>query len=251
MARLIVLGSSYAVPDATHENTHLAIEGDHGVIMIDCAANPIVRLEKAGLKYEALTDLILTHFHPDHVYGAPLLLMDMWLLGRQNNLRVHGLHHCLARMEDLMGFFHWDEWPNFFPIAFHRLPERENMLVIDNADFRIISSPVRHLVPTIGLWIESKQEGSTIAYSCDTEPCPEFLRLAMGADVVIHEAAGATIGHSNASQAGAIAKEAGAEKLVLIHYDVHNLDEDALLAAARGTFEGEVVLATDFMELEV
>jgi len=138
-----------------------------------------------------------------------------------------------------------------FPIAFHRLPERGNILVIDNADFRIISSPVRHLVPTIGLRLESKREGSTIAYSCDTEPCPEFLRLAMGADVVIHEAAGATIGHSNASQAGAIAKEAGAEKLVLIHYDVHNLDEDALLAAARGTFDGEVVLATDFMELEV
>ena len=96
IARLIVLGSSYAVPDATHENAHLAIEGDHGVIMIDCAANPIVRLEKAGLKYDALTDLILTHFHPDHVCGAPLLLMDMWLLGRQNNLRVQFMGCIIA-----------------------------------------------------------------------------------------------------------------------------------------------------------
>lgn len=251
MARLIVLGSAYAVPDAAHENTHLALKSEHGVIMIDCAAHPTVRLQKARLEFDAITDLILTHFHPDHVYGTPLLLMDMWLLGRQNKLRVHGLHHCLSRMEDLMGFFHWDEWPNFYPIAFHRLPERENMLVIDNGDFRIISTPVRHLVPTIGLRIENKASGRVVAYSCDTEPCPEFVRLAHGADVMIHDAAGATIGHSNASQAGAIAAEAGANELYLIHYDVHHLDEARLIAEARDSFAGEVRLAKDFMEFDI
>lgn len=246
MAKLVVLGSAFAIPDEKHENTHFALVGDHGFVMIDCAANPVVRLKQAGLDFQHLTDLILTHFHPDHVYGTPLLLMDMWLMGRQAPLRVYGLHHCLQRMEDLMAAYHWDEWPNFFPIAFHRLPERENMLVLDNADFRIISSPVRHLVPTIGLRIESKSSGKVMAYSCDTEPCPEFLRLAAGADLILHDSAGATVGHSSASQAGGIARDAKAKELLLIHYDVLHGSPERLPAEAAECFDGPIKLAEDF-----
>lgn len=246
MAQLVVLGSAFAIPDEQHENTHLALRGEHGIIMIDCGANPVVRLKKAGIDFQHITDLILTHFHPDHVYGVPLLLMDMWLMGRQTPLRVYGLHHCLGRMEKLMEFYHWEDWPNFFPVAFHRLPERENMLALDSADFRIISSPVRHLVPTIGLRVESKASGHVLAYSCDTEPCPEFLRLAMGADLMIHEASGQAVGHSSASQAGGIARDAGAKRLLLIHYNVLRNDLEALVAEAAETFSGEIGIAEDF-----
>lgn len=251
MAQLVVLGSAFAIPDEQHDNTHLALRGEHGIIMIDCAAKPVVRLKKAGIDFQHITDLILTHFHPDHVYGVPLLLMDMWLMGRQTPLRVYGLHHCLGRMEKLMEFYHWEDWPNFFPVAFHRLPERENMLVLDSADFRIISSPVRHLVPTIGLRAESKASGHVLAYSCDTEPCPEFLRLAMGADLMIHEASGQAVGHSSASQAGGIARDAGVKRLLLIHYNVLRNDLEALVAEAAETFSGEIGIAADFSTYEL
>jgi metal-dependent hydrolase (beta-lactamase superfamily II) len=40
----------------------------------------MVRLSKAGVDFNRLTDLILTHFHPDHVSGVPMLLMNMWLI---------------------------------------------------------------------------------------------------------------------------------------------------------------------------
>ena len=251
MAKVIILGSSNAIPDEKHENTHMALVGESSVVMIDCAANPVVRLKRAGIPFERITDLVLTHFHPDHVYGVPLLLMDMWLMGRQASMRAYGLHHCLERMEDLMGFYHWEEWPNFFPIAFHRLPEREHMLVLDNGDFRITSSPVRHLVPTIGLRVESKASGKILAYSCDTEPCPEVLRLASHADLLIHEATGAAHGHSSASQAGGIARDAGAKELVLIHYPTGDSDNSRLVPEAAETFGGPVRLAENFMTIEL
>lgn len=251
MAQLIILGSSNAIPDERHENTHLALVGEQSVILVDCAANPVVRLKQAHIPFEGITDLILTHFHPDHVYGVPLLLMDMWLMGRQAPMRAYGLHHCLERMEDLMGFYHWDEWPNFFPIAFHRLPEREHMLVLDNGDFKITSSPVRHLVPTIGLRVESKASGKILAYSCDTEPCPEVVRLADRADLLIHEATGASHGHSSASQAGAIARDAAAKELLLIHYRTGDFDASPLVPQAQETFGGPVRLAEDFMAVDL
>jgi len=251
MSRLIILGTSWAVPVEDHANTHMALEGEKGVVLIDCPGSPSVRLGHAGISFDRIHDLILTHFHPDHVGAVPLLLMNMWILGRDDTLNIYGTHHCLERVEDMMGFFHWETWPNFFPVSFHRLPERERVLVLEKQEFRIYASPVRHVVPTIGLRIENTTDGRVISYSCDTEPCPSMARLAAGSDVLIHEATGAIVGHSSASQAGAIAREAGVDRLILIHYKAGKIQLDKLISQAQETFSGDVVLAEDFMEIDL
>jgi ribonuclease Z len=250
MPKVIILGSSNAIPTADHENTHMVVVGEERMVMVDCVSNPLLRLEKAGLDFNHLTDLILTHFHPDHVSGVPLLLMDMWLMGRNKALNIYGLHHTLDRVESLMGFYGWAEWPDFFPVAFYRLPAQEMTSVIDCQDFRIFSSPVRHLLPTIGLRFEFNHTNKIMAYSCDTEPCAQVVRLAEGADTLIHEAAGATRGHSSAAQAGEIASQAEVGKLYLIHYPTGKNENADLVAEARMRFQGPVSLAEDFMELD-
>lgn len=255
MPRLVILGSASAVSNWEHDNTHMVLQSDNGsAVLIDCGSNPIVRLQRASIHYEQLTDLILTHFHPDHVHGVPILLMHMWQLGRPTPLRIHGLHHCLHRTEDMMAFFTWDEWPNFFPVAFYRLPEREGMLVLDSKDFRITSSPTSHFnVPTIGLRIEVKASGLVVAYSCDTEPCDNVVRLAEGADLLIHEATGSSPGgHSSAAQAGEVAARAGVKRLYLIHYQVWGgANPNDLIPQAQATYGGPVGLVQDFMEFDL
>ena len=128
---------------------------------------------------------------------------------------------------------------------------------MDCAEFKITSSPVRHLIPTIGLRFDFKASQKALAYSCDTEPCVEVVRLAQGADVLIHEATGESMGHSSAGQAGhehaassGIAARAEVNKLYLIHYPTGEYVDDNLLVEARQNFQGEVELATDFMTLD-
>jgi ribonuclease Z len=227
------------------------LEGDNSVVLIDCGSNPVVKMKRFGIQYERLTDMILTHFHPDHVYGVPILLMHMWLLGRRNPLRVYGINHCLERTEDMMLSFSWNTWPNFFPVAFHRVMERPNVLVLDNDDFRITAWPVKHYIPTIGLRIEIKSTGKVIGYSCDTEPIPNIIDIGRDADILLHEAAGAEPGHSSAAQAGEIATEAGAKKLVLVHYNVWDADPSVLVPEAKKTFNGPVELAVDYTVYEI
>ena len=251
MPRVVILGTSNAIPDDDHENTHLAVIGREITLLIDCVSNPVLRLPKAGIEFNSLTDMLLTHFHPDHVSGVPLLLMNMWLLGRRQPLNIYGLHHTLDRIEDLMGFYEWDHWPNFFPVAFHRLPHEEMTPVMENNEFRVFASPVRHLMPTIGVRIEFLETHKSMAYSCDTEPCPQVVKLASGADILIHEATGQSSGHSSASQAGGIAREAEVGALYLIHYRTRGFDPETLVGEAKEIFQGEVKLAKDFMRLEL
>ncbi len=250
MSKVIILGASNAIPTRESENTHMVIVGKDRMLLVDSVSNSILRLEEAGLDFNDLTDMIVTHFHPDHASGIPLLLMDMWLMGRRKPLNIYGLHYTLNRVEGLMGFYNWSEWPNFFPVVFYRLPASEMTPVLECPDFKVHASPVHHMIPNIGLRIEFPHSQKVMVYSCDTEPCDEVLRLSAGADVLIHEATGEAPGHSSAKQAGEIAKKAEVGRLYLIHYPTGKFANGDLVAEAQTTFPGEITLAKDFMTLD-
>lgn len=144
----------------------------------------------------------------------------------------------------------WQEWPNFFPVAFHRVSERNRAPVMENDDFIITAWPVKHFVPTIGLRIVNKVTGNVFAYSCDTEPTPSLIELARDADMLLHEAAGPPPGHSTARMAGEVATEVNAGSLYLIHYEVWNADPEVLVPEARETYSGPIHLCKDLDEFE-
>ncbi len=251
MVSLTFLGTSSAVPSQERANTHLLLQSEHRKVLIDCSENPFTRLPRIGVSPLQLTDVILTHFHPDHVSGIPSLLMGMWLLGHQRELHIYGLAHTLDRLQMVMEAYDWDSWPEFFPVSFHRLPKQERTLVLEDKDFRILASPMHHVIPTIGLRIELLKVRKVIAYSSDTEPCAEMVRLANGVDILIHEATGEGVGHSSAIQAAEIARQAEAGFLYLIHYpDLNASDHSKLLTEIQTHFPGPVAFAKDLMRLE-
>jgi ribonuclease Z len=106
------------------------------------------------------------------------------------------------------------------------------------------------LIPTIGLRFDFKTNKKALAYSCDTEPCVEVVRLAEEADILIREASGAALGHSSAGQAAQIAAQAAVSQLYLIHYPTGEYTNGNLIAEARQHYKGEIALATDFMILD-
>jgi ribonuclease Z len=122
-------------------------------------------------------------------------------------------------------------------------------LVMDAPDLRLYSSPVKHFLPSFGLRFEFKAEEKSLAYSCDTEACPAVVKLAQGVDVLIHEASGPFRGHSSASQAGEVARQAEAKALYLIHYPTGRFASGDIVAEARSSFPGTVVKAEDFMQV--
>lgn len=249
MPGFIFLGTSSAVAYPGHENSHLLLEGENQTILVDCVGSPVLRLSQVEREINEITDLIITHFHPDHVTGIPLLLMNMWLLGRTERLDIYGLDSTLKRVEKMMDLFDWYEWEMKYLVEFNPLPEENLTLVLESSEFRIHSSPVNHLVPTIGLRIEFLEQNQLMAYSADTEPCPQVVDLATGADILIHEAAGDYSGHTSPGQAGEIAEQAGVKELFLIHYSFHEKDATTHLAEAQKTFSGRVSLAEDLTEV--
>lgn len=246
MTTITFLGTASAVPDKEHQNTHLVVESSERVVLIDCVGNPIVRLEQAGIAPLNITDLILTHFHPDHVSGVPLLLMDLWLQGRESPLVVYGLAEVIEKTKRMMALYDWETWDGFYPVNFHSLPEKEMMPLIESEQMQAWASSVCHMIPGIGVRL-AFPEGE-VCYSSDTAPCEAVVQLAKGVDILIHEATGQSVGHTSAEQAGEIAQRAGVGTLYLIHYSP-DCDSESLITQAKSAFDGQVKLAKDLMRV--
>jgi ribonuclease Z len=170
MSRFVILGSANAVAKEKQDNTHLLIEGDRKVILVDCGDNPMAKLSMAGSSIHALTDLVLTHFHADHVGSLPLLIMDMWLEKRTAPLTIHGLEVTIEKAKKLLDLFGWLDWKDMFPVEFKPVSETGEALILSDSELKVLALPVVHLVPTIGLRVEFGGH-RVVAYSCDTEPC--------------------------------------------------------------------------------
>jgi len=244
MARLIILGSGAALADASRDNTYMVIEGRESSILIDCAGSPLHKLQVVGVDLDTLDALIVTHHHPDHIYGVPALLLGLWLHGRQRPFRIYGPQRSLEAILSIMETLEWQDWPGMMPVAFHEVEMREGYRVIESPELEIATAPVEHHVPTIAVRVRSRESGRAIVYSSDTEPCEALARLARGADILLHESTGDYAGHSTPAQAGAMARRCGVGKLVLIHFSAP--DAEALQRAAEAEFNGPVELAEDF-----
>jgi ribonuclease Z len=245
MPELIVLGSAASVPDAEHDTVAMVLRGSDWAVLVDCGASSLHKLARAGVDMEAVRAVVLTHRHADHLYGLPMLVQGLWLGGREDPLPVHGPVETLEVARGLLELFDLAERQDMFALEWHPVPLREGRRVLDMPGVQITAAPMIHgQVQTLAMRFENTTNGRAIVYSADTEPCPALVHLALGADLLIHEATGDHLGHSTPAQAAESACEAGVARLALIHYPVRGVNLEAwLLAAAE--FPGPVELAHD------
>lgn len=103
-----------------------------------------------------------------------------------------------------------------------------------------------------------ERRGQVVAFVMDTGLCDGAFELAKGADLVVCEATFASAeadlarryNHLTAAQAGRIAAEAGARRLVISHFSQRYPDETILLEEARAEFD-DVIAARDFLRVPV
>ncbi|MFB6344837.1 MAG: MBL fold metallo-hydrolase, partial [bacterium] len=71
--RLHILGSSSTLTPPNEATASLALSNGKRTILIDAGGNIPARLRDAGLDRDSVTDVVITHSHPDHTYGLPFL----------------------------------------------------------------------------------------------------------------------------------------------------------------------------------
>jgi len=258
---IVLLGTGAAFPPLERENTSLALIWEGGVWLVDCGASPHKRLQLAGLDPRELRGILITHHHPDHLYGLPSLVHCLIPTPREEPLVLlappAALKCALRVLEafDLMERAEAPISPMEVPVNLGRGIEPEPVFELEG--LRLWTAPVDHTLEGVGLRAESG--GRVMAYSGDTSPCEGVSLLARGAHLLVHEStfresdrARMPRGHSTAADAGMAAAEAEVETLLLVHFLESTLsDAGALKTEASRTFSGQVEIGEELRRYRV
>jgi len=245
--RVVVLGSGPALATAARDNTSFLLESEAGNLLIDCGGSPFHKLLRAGSDPDRLGGVLLTHAHPDHIYGLPSLIHEMWLNGRTDRLHIYANEHTLQVALALLDVFHLRSKP--VELDLQTITDENGCLLLENEILEVRTSPVEHEVPTVGLRVTVRANGRSVAFSADTGPCRALVALARGADLLFHECAVVEPHpfHSTPEDVGRTAAEAQVARLVLVHCH-HSLTREPERAVAEISklFHGRIDFADDF-----
>jgi ribonuclease BN (tRNA processing enzyme) len=147
-------------------------------------------------------------------------------------------------------------------------------VVYEDGNVRVTAAEVPHGAAEPAYAYRFDTPGSSIVFSGDTSRSAALVELAKGANILVHEvlnmdAIDATVNrtdpgnealkrhiieaHTPMREVGEVATEAGVRKLVLSHFvpaDIPAFDRPEIwLKGVRETFDGEIVVGEDLMEI--
>jgi ribonuclease BN (tRNA processing enzyme) len=247
--------------------------------VVDCGDGVARQLVFAGVPLASLRHIFLTHHHSDHNADYGNLILLAWAAGLKTRVDAWG-PPPLAKMTKL--FFGLNSYdietriadegrvPLAPLVSVHELTNGGT--VMEDRDVKVSCALVVHpqVAPAFAYRFDTPDR--SIVISGDTARSDNLVRLAQGADVLVHEALyppavdrlvaavpnASTLkkhlfaSHTSAEDCGRIAKEAGVKMLVLSHLvpaDDPAVTEKMWIDAARAHFSGNVIVAKDLMEI--
>jgi ribonuclease BN (tRNA processing enzyme) len=252
--KLTILGSGTTVPSKERSAPAYLLEVAGKLILLDSGEGTKRRIVEAGKNPLDIDYIFYTHTHVDHVAELPAILWAYnWVdRPRIQDLRIFGPKGFKKFFKKMLAAF----WPQFeenakFKVEITELKNKKVEVDGFTVKTKALDEQGNTLVKnSIGYRIE--YDGKSFVFTGDVGYNENVIKLAKKADVLLIESAvpEPEKGHLTPSQAGELAAKAKVKKLLLTHFypAVERID---ILAEAKKTFDGEVVLAEDLMEIEI
>lgn len=180
MAKITFLGTSSSVPTVKRDNTSFVFNHKNARVLIDCPGSITHKLLKAGVNFKKLKDVIITHEHPDHIYGITSLIHTQAYFN--DSLRIFTTPPSIRLIRKLVKLFGLDK-PRYPKINYVDVLSKKIFLAKE--ELRISAIKNRHISGSFGVkFCLSKK---SLFYSSDTAFSKIMLEQAGRIDYLIHD----------------------------------------------------------------
>jgi len=278
-SRLILLGTGGGPrPSPTRAASSQVIIVNGAAYVVDCGDGVARQMALASLPLPSIRSVFITHQHSDHNADYGNLLWLGWEAGLLTKINTYG-PPPLKKMTQL--FLEMNDYDIKIRIAEEGRPPFQNQvvpheitadgLVMQDENVKVTAALVDHgpVKPAFAYRFDCPDR--SIVISGDTRPSQGLVRLAKGADILVHEVLYAPAldalvaavpfapnirthmlaAHTSAEDVGRVATEAGVKTLVLSHFvpSGTTVSDQQWLDAAKLHFSGTIVVGRDLMEL--
>jgi ribonuclease BN (tRNA processing enzyme) len=276
--KLILLGTGGGPrPRKANSASAQVIVSNDVAYVVDCGDGVARQLAFAGVPLTTLRHVFITHQHSDHNADYGNLLWLAWTAGLRTRVDTWG-PPLLDRMTKL--FFEMNAYdidvrisnegrvPLVPLVHVHEL--RDGGAVMSDDNVKVTAALVDHppVVPAFAYRFDARDR--SIVISGDTAPSDNLVKLARGADVLVHSVmyppaldrlvgrvpnaaslkASILAHQTSAEDAGRLAQAAAVKTLVLSHLvppDDPEITDAVWIEAAQRHFRGTVVLGKDLL----
>lgn len=224
--RLTVLGNNgpYPAPEGCCSGYLLSSDSGNTTILIECGTGVLSRLLRETT-LEKLDAVVLSHLHFDHMSDMLPMQYALQFSSRTKPLDVYA-PAAPAEVRKVLANPRMDLWPM-----------RETTI----GEMRLSFCPVRHPVETYAVCVEC--DGARFVYTGDSNTDFALELFCDSADLLLADAGLSAADHTESSPhlsaalCGKLAKDSGARRLLLTHFNP-KYNPDDLCAEARTYFPG-------------
>jgi ribonuclease BN (tRNA processing enzyme) len=212
-------------------------------VLLECGAGSLVEVARHLDLTEKIDAVVLSHLHADHMADC-LVLQYARLYAQGEPLPIY----APAEPEDMFAFL------TVPGVTEGRAVGPGLKVILGGLDFQFGRG--EHMWPSLSVRIKTPG-GRIVFYTGDSRLTDDLVKSAAQSNVLVSESSFLEAekgqnkaGHMSARDAGRLAADARAEKLVLTHLWPKDRPEE-LLAEASREFSGEIEVARPGMVLEV
>ncbi len=271
---LTLLGTGTPLPDRDRHGPSQIVELDGDVVLIDCGAGTLHRFLESGSNVKAISHILLTHLHSDHVSGLNDFLWAGWV-GRWwagTPPLLIGPPGTTEFMERLLHAFEEDillrteEGAVTKSDLMLKIVELEDGWSFSNGKWQMVAFAVDHKPVKHAFGFRFDLGDKAVVISGDTRMCDNLIKHAHNADLLVHEVAwekgmrlsidqsnGAERArferilsyHTSSLEVGEISTLANVKHLVLSHLMLAGGNPEDLMRDVKKSFEGRVTVGHD------
>ena len=278
--RLVMLATGGGPrPRVGRGNTAHAVVVDDVLYVVDCGSGVARQLVQAGIALTTLRHVFITHHHSDHNLDYGNVIMQAWASGLRTRVDTWGPPPLekMTRLYFEMNAYDIDtriadegRAPLVPLVHVHELTQAGPVMQDERVKVSAVLVDHPPVVPAFAFRFDGPDR--SIVFSGDTNMSDNLVRLAKGADLLVHEALwvpavdrlvarvpnASTLkkhiidGHTSVEDAGRVAAAAGVKTLVLSHLvpaDDPAVTDQMWMDAARAHFKGEIIVARDGIDL--
>lgn len=270
--KVTLLGTGYPEPRIDRFGASTLVQAGNTYLLFDAGRGCLIRLQQSKVGYDKIDAVFFTHLHSDHILGFP----DLWLTGWNITkcavpLKVFGPTGTRQMTDNLQKAYAFDIKTRIedgrSPAEGSKLitTEIKEGVIYEKNGIKVIAFLVDHfpVVPAYGYRIEYK--GHSVVLSGDTRYCPNLIKYAKGADLLVHEVliAPDTVTRRNRlypAIAHHITPEQAAEvfncvkpKMAVYSHVVEffGATDDELLQRTKALYSGKLLVGKDLMSFVV